>query len=200
MRSIVFLTLFALSCSPTTASVPAVATAIATPEAPPPPPPPETAAQKLAKMDFSEAVAFVRPLMSDETNDTSKGALLFAVWGMQKMRWADVAVQKNETTFALVQKDPEEARGKRLCVSGMVVQIQVSRTDLGKVNEGLLVSDSGDIYNFGMVGDSGDLVSQSRARMCGVVIGRYDYSNSGGGTGHAIQLVGMFDLPENRGK
>jgi hypothetical protein len=30
------------------------------------------------------------------------------------------------------------------------------------------------------------------------VTGRYDYHDSGGGTGHAVQVVGMFDLPENR--
>jgi hypothetical protein len=30
-----------------------------------------------------------------------------------------------------------------------------------------------------------------------VVTGRIDYSNSGGGTTHAIQLVGMFKLPVN---
>lgn len=33
-----------------------------------------------------------------------------------------------------------------------------------------------------------------------VVTGNYDYSNSAGGTGHAVDLVGMFDLPENKPK
>jgi hypothetical protein len=31
-----------------------------------------------------------------------------------------------------------------------------------------------------------------------VVAGKYDYVNSGGGTGHAVAAVGMFDLPDNR--
>jgi hypothetical protein len=32
-----------------------------------------------------------------------------------------------------------------------------------------------------------------------VVTGKYSYANSGGGTGHAVTLVGVFDLPENKG-
>jgi hypothetical protein len=36
------------------------------------------------------------------------------------------------------------------------------------------------------------------ARFCGVVTGLYDYSNSGGGTGHTADIVGMFDLPESK--
>lgn len=38
----------------------------------------------------------------------------------------------------------------------------------------------------------------SRARFCGIVIGRYSYRSSGGGTTHAVQLVGAFDIAENR--
>ena len=60
------------------------------------------------------------------------------------------------------------------------------------------MSDEGDIYKFMNVGTSGDLVANSQARMCGVVTGRYQYSNSAGGTGHALSIVGMFDLPQNR--
>lgn len=42
-------------------------------------------------------------------------------------------------------------------------------------------------------------VSANRsARFCGVVTGLYDDSNSGVGVGHAVQMVGMFDLPENK--
>ena len=36
------------------------------------------------------------------------------------------------------------------------------------------------------------------ARFCGIATGRDTYANTGGGTTHAVRVVGMFDLPENR--
>ncbi len=62
------------------------------------------------------------------------------------------------------------------------------------------MSNGGNIYRFLAAGSSGTLVPQSYGRFCGVVTGTYDYSNSGGGTGHAVEMVGMFDLPENKPK
>jgi hypothetical protein len=47
------------------------------------------------------------------------------------------------------------------------------------------------------VGSSGALVEGSHTGICGVAIGRFDYTNSMNGVAHAVQLVGMFDLPEN---
>lgn len=155
----------------------------------------EAAAQLGEKGTLAEAIDFVRPFMSDEYNRTSVGADLLALWATGHMAWSDVAVKQNETSFALVQKDADAQRGKRLCVSGGMIQI-------GKVNEewfrGLLMTGASNLYNFLSVGDTGELVEGSRARFCGVVIGSYSYDNSGGGTGHAVQVVGLFDLPVNR--
>jgi hypothetical protein len=54
------------------------------------------------------------------------------------------------------------------------------------------------LYRFYAVGSTGSIVESSSARFCGVAIGKYDYTNSMGGAGHAVAAVGMFDLPENR--
>ncbi len=172
----------------------------APPPAPEPPPPPEESmAQKLGKVGSCDsAIALCKSEMTDTVDESSKGQILLAIWAVQRMRWSDVNVARNETTFALAQKDSDEARGKRLCVSGMIVQISVEKTDFGKINSGLLLTNSGNIHSFMNVGSSGDLVQNSRTRMCGVVTGKYDYHNSAGGTGHALASVGMFDLPQNR--
>ena len=114
------------------------------------------------------------------------------------MRWVDVVVAPDETSFAKVQKDADDERGKRLCVGGSVIQIAVAKTSFGKFYEGLLMTPAQNIFRFTAVGSSGSLVERSAARVCGVVTGKYDYSNSGGGKGHAVNVVGMFDLPENR--
>jgi hypothetical protein len=138
--------------------------------------------------------------MVEKFNKTSDGTLLLAAWAAKHMRWDDVAVAKDETTPALVLKDPDEERGKRVCFTGKIVQIEVEKLDIGKINDGLLMVGYYDttLFHFVNVGSSGTLVEKNQARLCGVVTGKYDYSNSGGGTGHAIEIVGMWDLPENK--
>jgi hypothetical protein len=135
--------------------------------------------------------------MEDMSNDTSKGTVLLTMWAAKNLKWDDVAVKRNETSLALVKKDSEAARGKRMCVSGLIIQIQVEKLDTGKIAEGLLMTYDQSLIHFAAAGSSGDLVERSSTRLCGVVTGRYEYSNSGGGTGHAVQIVGMFDLSEN---
>lgn len=160
---------------------------------------PPSVIERLATTEsFTEALEMVRPEMTDTRDEISPGAMLMSLWGASHMRWEDVGVAKNETSFALVQKDSDAARGKRMCTKGTIIQI--AKEDLGesKVFEGLMLTNYSDITRFVAVGSTGNLVGRSRARFCGVVIGTYDYENSGGGVGHAIALVGMFDLKENR--
>lgn len=168
---------------------------VATASASPPPSPLE---EILTVPSLAGAIEAVKPKMADTVDDIDPGTALLTVWAMKHMRWTDVAVTTDETTYALVQKDSEEARGKRLCVPGSVIQIEVDKGDQGKDYFGLLISGSGNIYRFYAVGSTGAIVEQTYARFCGVVTGKYEYSNSGGGTGHAVKLVGMFDLPENK--
>ena len=156
-------------------------------------------ASLMSKTTFVEALQIVRPAMDDAfRGEWSRGGLMLALWASAHLRWQDVEVNKNETSFALVRKDSEEARGKKMCTSGNLVQIEKEGEGVAKVYSGLLINDYGNIYSFYAAGSTGDLVARSRARLCGVVIGTYDYPNSAGGEGHAVALVGMFDLPENK--
>ena len=166
--------------------------------APAPPPPPTLAEQLAAEDSFDIALALTKPAMEDSTNEISAGALLFAYWAAQRMRWPDINF-KDETSIKLVKKDSDAARGKRMCYSGSIVQITKQSIDEGvpSVFIGLLRTRGWDILHFIAVGSTGALVEDSRARFCGVVTGTYSYSNSGGGTTHAVQLVGMFKLREN---
>ncbi len=152
----------------------------------------------MTKKSASEAFAVARPFMVDQANDTSAGGALFAVWSLEHLRWTDVAVTHDETTFARVRKDVDAERGKRLCVGGAIIQIEAVKQPQGTLFDGLLLSVDGELHHFLAVKSTGDLVKNSTGRLCGFVTGRYDYSNSGGGTGHAIDVVGMFDLPANR--
>jgi hypothetical protein len=158
----------------------------------------DTVARLTKVTGMGQAVALCKPYMKDTVDAPSEGSLALGIWAAKHMKWANVSVARNETFFALAMKDSEEARGKRMCVSGTVAQITVERTEFGKFNTGLLVSPERDIYSFINVGSSGELVSNSPARMCGVITGRYQYANAVGGTSFALSIVGMFDLPQNR--
>jgi hypothetical protein len=155
----------------------------------------------LAKMDTmscSDAFVFAKPYMSDSTEEVSPGAALFALWAARRMRWADVHVPADETTFAMVRKSSAEQLGKRMCSAGQIVEIYAEKPESGgHVAKGMLLSDAGHLYRFVAAGSSGTIVQGSYANLCGFVTGNFDYSNSAGGTGHAVAIVGMFDLPEN---
>lgn len=167
--------------------------------APAPKPKPETDEEHVARVGYPAAIEHYVPLMTDTRDEESDGALLFAGWASEHLAWSDIAIKKNETSFGLARKDPDQERGKRMCASGSIVQIEMVRLpNAGKVSAGLLMTDSSDILHFVAAGSSGTLVQDNYARFCGVVAGKYDYANSGGGTSHAIEAIGMFDLPENK--
>lgn len=161
--------------------------------APPPEPTPVELIQKATTL--ADAISIAKPLMSDTTNEISDGAVLFGIWAKDRLTWADLSAV-TQTKQALVSKDPDSERGKRICAKGKILEIKKS----GDVFEGGMFNGYGfsDLVRFIAVKSTGELVEDSRANFCGIVIGRYSYSNSGGGTTHAVYAVGMFDLPENK--
>ncbi len=186
-----------LSCKSNADNVaPRPAPPVAVPE---PPKTPTTADRLDAAHTLAAAVDVLRPQMSDEVGKDSAAAIMLTLWGITNpMRWSEVAVSKDETGFALIQKDPDSERGKRFCTSGNVVEIHVEKlTGTEKYFHGLLMNGAGSLYRFYAVGSTGSIVESTSARFCGVAVGKYDYSNSAGGVGHAVAAVGMFDLPEN---
>lgn len=134
----------------------------------------------------------------EDGKDFSSGTTDLASWATRSMKWSDVAVAKNETSYALVNKDSDAERGKRLCVSGTLIEIHSAKSAAGTAYVGGLVDGEGKIYRFISVKSTGTLVERNSARLCGVVTERQSYANSGGGTTHAVAMVGIFDLPENR--
>lgn len=153
----------------------------------------------LSAKTLEEAIKFSRPLMSDETDDISPGAALFTKWAIKKLKWTDLQ-RIERTKYALVMKDPDNERGKRINMEGTLIEIRVEKTEFGKIFHGGIISDNFNVYRFTAVGSTGDLVAKSRGLFSGIVIGTYSYQNSGGGVTHAVYLVGMFDLPENKSK
>ena len=123
---------------------------------------------------------------------------MLGLWAAQgKSRWEDFQAIP-ATKYSLVMKDPDEARGKRLCARGSIVQIQAERSEHGKIYNGVFMTNNYKFIQYAAVGSTGELIAESRAKLCGIVTGINSYANVQGGTTHAVFLVGMFDLPENR--
>jgi hypothetical protein len=171
------------------------------PVAAPPQEEPNPVNAALATMDslpLAGAFAMAKPYMKDTSEEVSPGMAVLALWAANRMKWSDVAVPQDETTFGLVQKDSSEQLGKRMCSAGTIAEIHTEKPETGgHIASGLLLSDAGHIYKFAAVGSSGSITTETHANLCGLVTGNFDYSNSAGGTGHAVEIVGMFDLPEN---
>jgi hypothetical protein len=107
-------------------------------------------------------------------------------------KWADIS--KPGTTPAKVFKDPAAEYGKSYCGRGYIVQL--NKVGGTKYFESI-VAVGADIVRLSAIGDTGELVQHVQASFCGLVLGTSTYSNTGGGTTHAVDLVGMFDLPTN---
>jgi hypothetical protein len=142
------------------------------------------------------AVAAARPLMIDQNDTVSGGTLMLLGWSARHMKWADVAVKHDETTYDRVQDDVDGQRGKRMCVSGKIKTFFRVHTESASHVAGVLEAPGGHNFAFRTVGDPGTLDGGSAARLCGVVTGRNPAANAEG-PARAVFLVGMFDLPEN---
>lgn len=164
----------------------------------PPKPKPPTLAEKIAAAkDLPAALRLCKPTFADARDKLDPGAAVFALWCARHLKWSDMA-SLPKTHFGLVMKDSQPERGKRMCVRGSIMEIAVNRSAGVPIYEGEVMSPAANIYAFEAVGSTGNLVQHSPARFCGIVTGRYDYGNSAGGVTHAVRMVGMFDLPQNK--
>ena len=183
-----------------TAPAPAAASAVATGTASAIAPTTATSrAQQIEILDsVDRAIAFAKPDMSDAVDSESPGTTLLARWASKKMKLADVALARDETSFDAIAKDAGAERGKRMCVKGPIAKIEVAKTEGGEVGNGSLLGGGKHVAYFKAVGDRGDLAAKKGARFCGVVIGNYDYKNAAKATSHAVAMVGMFDLAASK--
>ncbi len=146
---------------------------------------------------LAQELSYSIPTMADfNDNEMSTGAVDLVLWASYLMTWKELQ-EVPTTKYGLVMKDSEAQRGKKMCISGQVIEIAADKSLPKTIYVGGLIDQEYKIYRYVAVGSSGEIVSGSRARFCGIVTGRNDYSNSTGGVAHAVHLVGMFDIPDN---
>ena len=151
-----------------------------------PEPPPEPA-------DLAGAIAAAKPHFTDDRKAPSAGAKELARWLAAHGKFADLKIDKNQTSPALVEKDPMSEAGKRLCVSGTLTYIEKQSMDGTSMFAARLVTADNDPFQLVVLGGTGDLVKKSKAKFCGVVAGRLDLNAT-----PETFAVGMFDVPAER--
>lgn len=167
--------------------------------APSPPRTPAAAAKTEPEADtLATAIARIRPIMSDTSGGVvSDGARGLAATMLEQMPpWAELMAVPSTDPKRLM-KEPNAERGKRICVSGSIIEIEVGHEDGASFADGGMVTDGGDTVRFAAVGSTGDFVKDSYARFCGIATGKFSYVTVTNETRHAVFVVGMFDLPKN---
>jgi hypothetical protein len=153
------------------------------PVASPEPPRPVLAVDAAVPLTIDQRVAAAATLPEALALAQPLSTTLLARYAVAKLKLAEVDAA--ETTLPLVEKDYRSELGKRVCITGEVRRIERADLDGRKVFVGELLAEGDDRVTYLAVGSTGELVKRTRARFCGVVTGK-------------LELVGMFDLPENR--
>ena len=96
--------------------------------------------------------------------------------------WSDVS-EGAEVVSPRMLKDAERDAGRKLCVEGTVDELEVVRLKGRNIHRGKLRFGSASIP-FVALGSAKSIVTRYAARLCGIADGK--------------QVVGLFDLPENR--
>ncbi|WAR45493.1 hypothetical protein [Methylomonas rapida] len=152
----------------------------------------------IRSFSLQDVITLTKPQMEDiQGEGVSKGTALLAFWATASLKWNELMALPN-SKHGLIMKDSSTELGKRLCVKGLVIEIARDKSVEEPLFTGGMLDNAGRIYRFAAVGSTGDIVGNSHAGFCGIVTGQQHYANSIGGVAHAVMLVGLFDLPENK--
>jgi hypothetical protein len=163
-----------------------------------------TPVERLARVGtLAEAITIAKPMMDDTQGEqVSPGAAVLALWWSQHSdRWTELMAMP-DTRRADILKDPDFYRGRRICMTGTVVQIFRDKTagSPAPIYLGVMSHGYANFVRFLAVQSTHGVVEDTAARFCGIAIGTQSYPNVSGGTTIAVQVVGEFDIPANGGK
>jgi len=76
--------------------------------------------------NLASELSLVRPLISDTSGPLDRGSASLALWASKNLTWASLKALPT-TNAALFRKDPEEERGKLLCIEGGIQDIRAEK-------------------------------------------------------------------------
>jgi hypothetical protein len=164
----------------------------------PPAPEPSPMEELVQKQTLAEAVDYLKPQMTDTFNSFPEAAGYLALWWHKNgSKWNDLK-DFEDAKFGKVLKDPDTERGKRICTFGSIIEIAADKSAGFTVYHAGIMDRNYKNMRVLAVGSTGEIIAQSTAKFCGIVIGKVGFENAAGGTTEAVYAVGLFDLPENR--
>lgn len=75
---------------------------------------------------LSDAIAQLRPSMGDTSGRLDRGSAELVRWASQHLEWRDLMALPT-TNPALFRKDPDEQRGRVLCIDGKIAEIRAEK-------------------------------------------------------------------------
>ncbi len=88
----------------------------------------------LSKASLPDAIEVARPMMNNTVGKLDVGSALLAMWASKNLSWQALDALP-ETSPALFKRDPEAERGRRLCMSGTVLEIRAEKTMANRLVE-----------------------------------------------------------------
>jgi hypothetical protein len=71
-------------------------------------------------------IAAIRPLISDTNGPLDRGTASLALWASTNLNWSELK-GLSSTTPALFRKDPDQERGRSLCIEGTIQEIRAEK-------------------------------------------------------------------------
>ena len=79
-----------------------------------------------APASLAAEIDAVRPLISDTSGPLDRGTASLALWASANLNWSDLKALPT-TTPALFRKDPDQERGRSLCIEGTIQEIRAEK-------------------------------------------------------------------------
>jgi hypothetical protein len=71
-------------------------------------------------------ISAARPLISDTNGSLDRGTASLALWASTNLTWSDLKAL-TPTSPALFRKDPEQERGRSICIDGVIQEIRAEK-------------------------------------------------------------------------
>jgi hypothetical protein len=144
--------------------------------------PPATGAGIVAApTSIGAEISAIRPLISDTNGPLDRGTASLALWASTGLSWADLKAL-TATSPALFRKDPDQERGRSICIEGAIQEIRAEKNLSRR-----LVSDRA--APLVEAGATGSLVNNAP----GAQAGKADSSRADAGDTPALLMAGNDD-------
>jgi hypothetical protein len=88
--------------------------------------PPGSSAGGPAPTTLAAEIDAIRPLISDTSGPLDRGTASLALWASTNLNWSELK-GLSSTTPALFRKDPDQERGRSLCIEGTIQEIRAEK-------------------------------------------------------------------------